>query len=101
MPSQPKPSAVAAMVTGAAIVLVPAIVASPVLGILGLGGAGVAAGSAAAGIQSGLGSVTAGSLFATLQSAGAGGYGVVAVHGVVQAAGAVVGAGGLGAWFRG
>ncbi|KAH7188526.1 uncharacterized protein B0J16DRAFT_382405 [Fusarium flagelliforme] len=89
MPSQPKPSAVAAMVTGAAVVLVPAIVASPVLGILGLGGAGVAAGSAAAGIQSGIGSVAAGSLFATLQSAGAGGYGVAAVHGVVQAAGAV------------
>lgn len=44
MPSQSKPSAVAAMVTGVAIVLVPAIVPSPVLGILGLGGAGVAAG---------------------------------------------------------
>jgi len=44
MPSQPKPSAVAAMVTEVAIVLVPTIVASPILGILGLGGAGVAAG---------------------------------------------------------
>ncbi|RBR17720.1 uncharacterized protein FIESC28_06416 [Fusarium coffeatum] len=101
MPSQSNPGAVAAMVTGAAVVLVPAIIASPVLGFLGFGAAGVPAGTAAAGIQSGIGSVAAGSLFATLQSVGAGGYGVAAVHGVVQAAEAVVGAGGLVTWFRG
>jgi hypothetical protein len=35
-----------------------------------------------------LGSVVAGSTFATLQSAGAGGYGVVIVNGVIQVAGA-------------
>ncbi|KAJ4010330.1 hypothetical protein NW766_008199 [Fusarium irregulare] len=66
MTSQSNPGAVAAMVTGAAVVLVPAIVASPVLGFLGFGAAGVAAGSAAAGIQSGTGSIATGSLFATL-----------------------------------
>ena len=44
MPSQSSPGSVAAMVTGAAVVLVPAIVASPVLGFLGFGAAGVAAG---------------------------------------------------------
>jgi hypothetical protein len=58
-------------------------------------------GSAAAGIQSGIGSVAGGSLFAVLQSAGAGGYGVAAVHGVIQAVGVAVGARGIGAWFRG
>ncbi|KAF5027251.1 hypothetical protein F66182_667 [Fusarium sp. NRRL 66182] len=52
--------------------------------------------SAAAGIQSGIGSVVAPSVFATLQSAGAGGYGVVAVHGAIRAAGAWFGSQGNG-----
>ena len=43
MPSQSNPGAVAAMFTGAAVALVPAIVAGPVLGLLGFGAAGVAA----------------------------------------------------------
>ena len=46
-------------------------------------------GSIAAGIQSTIGSVGAGSWFAALQSAGAGGYGVAIVNGVVQGVGAV------------
>lgn len=43
--------------------------------------------------QAGIGNVVAPSVFATLQSAAAGGYGVAAVHGVVQAAGAAIGSG--------
>ncbi|RGP78152.1 hypothetical protein FLONG3_3721 [Fusarium longipes] len=100
MPPCSNPGAAATIATGLAIVAVPAIVAGPVLGALGFGAAGVAAGSAAAGIQSGIGSVAAGSLFATLQSAAAGGYGVAAVHGVIQVVGAAIGAGGVGALFR-
>ena len=41
------------------------------LAVAGFGTAGVAAGSLAAGIQSGIGNVVAGSLFATAQSVGA------------------------------
>ena len=47
-------------------------------------------GSIAACIQSGLGSVAGGSVFATLQSAGAGGYGLSVVYGGVQALGGIV-----------
>lgn len=47
----------------------------------------------AAGIQSGIGNVVAPSLFATCQSAAAGGYGVAAVNAVVQAGGAILAAG--------
>lgn len=59
-------------------------------------------GSLAATAQSGIGSVVAPSLFATLQSAGAGGYGVPLVYGAVQAAGGtIMGAtGGAAAWFK-
>ncbi|KAH7023699.1 hypothetical protein EDB80DRAFT_49372 [Ilyonectria destructans] len=90
------PVQAAAVGVGAAALVSPAIVASPVLGILGFGANGIVGGSIAAGAQSGIGSVVAPSLFATLQSAGAGGYGVAAVHGVVQGAAA----GGLAArWF--
>ena len=50
------------------------VVAAPLgLAALGFSAGGVVAGSAAAGIQSGIGSVAAGSTFATLQSAGAAG----------------------------
>ncbi|KAF5662393.1 hypothetical protein FHETE_7978 [Fusarium heterosporum] len=91
----------AAIVAGAALIAVPALVAGPLLGIVGFGAGGVVAGSAAAGLQSGIGSVVAPSLFATLQSAGAGGYGVAAVHGVIQGVGAIAAAGGIGNWLRG
>ncbi|KAF9767091.1 hypothetical protein IL306_000386 [Fusarium sp. DS 682] len=101
MPPQQNPGAPAAIAAGVAMITVPALVATPLLAAVGFGAGGIVAGSAAAGIQSGIGSVAAGSLFAVLQSAGAGGYGLAAVHGVVQAVGAVVGAGGIGAFFRG
>ncbi len=48
--------------------------------------------SAAAAVHGSIGNVVSGSLFATLQSAGAGGAGVTVVNGVVQAAGAGVAA---------
>ncbi|WZH44453.1 uncharacterized protein QYS62_005477 [Fusarium acuminatum] len=95
MPALNNTSSTAAIVTGVAVIAVPALVAGPLLGILGFGAAGITAGSAAAGIQSGIGSVIAPGLFATLQSAGAGGYGVAAVHTVVQAAGVLVAAAGV------
>lgn len=52
-------------------------------------------GSAAASIQSGIGSVIVPGPFATLQSAGAGGYGVAAVHTVVRVVNALVAAAGV------
>lgn len=55
-------------------------------------------GSIAAGAQAGIGNVVAPSLFATLQSAGASGYGLAAVTGAAQAVGA---AGGIGALLAG
>lgn len=51
-------------------------------------------GSLAAGVQSSIGNVAAGSTFATLQSAGTGGAGLAAVNGVVQAAGVLMTAAG-------
>ncbi|KIL84250.1 hypothetical protein FAVG1_12487 [Fusarium avenaceum] len=95
MPGLNNTGSATAIVVGVAVVAVPALVAGPLLGALGFGAAGVTAGSAAAGIQSGIGSVVAPGLFATLQSAGAGGYGLAAVHTVVQAAGALVAAAGV------
>ena len=47
-------------------------------------------GSAAAAVQSGIGNVLRGSVFATLQSAAAGGSGLTAVNTAVQVAGAVI-----------
>ncbi|KAK7428482.1 hypothetical protein QQZ08_004920 [Neonectria magnoliae] len=82
---------------GAAVVVAPALVATPALAALGFGANGIVGGSIAAGVQSGIGSVAAPGLFATLQSAGAAGYGLAAVHGTVQ--GVALGAGGIGAWF--
>lgn len=58
-------------------------------------------GSIAAGAQSGIGSVVAPSLFATLQSAGAGGYGASAVYGAVSGAAALGAGGSLAASLRG
>ncbi|KPM37771.1 hypothetical protein AK830_g8803 [Neonectria ditissima] len=92
------PLQAAALGGSAIVVAAPAIVAAPVLAIAGFGANGIVGGSIAAGIQSGMGSVAAGSLFATLQSAGAAGYGLAAVHGAVQAT-AIMGA--FRAWFGG
>ncbi|OHE99464.1 hypothetical protein CORC01_05264 [Colletotrichum orchidophilum] len=70
---------------GSLVVLAaPALVAAPALGAAGFGAQGIVAGSAAAGVQAGIGNVVAPSLFATLQSAGAAGYGAAAVNGAVQ-----------------
>lgn len=53
------------------------ILGAAALPLIGFGAGGVAAGSTAAAWQSGIGAVTAGSLFATLQSLGATGVGTV------------------------
>ena len=59
-------------------------------------------GSSAAAIQSSMGSILSPSLFATLQSAGAGGYGVATVYPVVQAVGGAItsSAGASVAWVK-
>jgi hypothetical protein len=59
-------------------------------------------GSTAAGIQSSIGSVVSPSLFATLQSAGASGYGAATVYSVVQVVGGTIAssAGASLAWVR-
>lgn len=54
--------------------------------------ADVCSGSAAATHQASLSPVAAKSIFSTLQSAGAGGYGLAVANGVVRAGGAVVNA---------
>ena len=73
------------LMIGGAVVAAPCIVASA----LGFGVAGIAAGSVAAGVQSTIGNVVAGSAFATMQSLGATGtfaYGATA-GGATAAAG--------------
>ncbi|KAF1809487.1 hypothetical protein P152DRAFT_516664 [Eremomyces bilateralis CBS 781.70] len=81
--AQERPATIGSI--GASIVLVvfPSIVTLPFLvagGILG----SVGAGTIAAGVQAGIGDVAAGSAFAILQSAGAGGTGLMVVNGIVQ-----------------
>ncbi|KAH7116865.1 hypothetical protein B0J11DRAFT_537742 [Dendryphion nanum] len=75
-------------VYAASCVIVPPLavaVMPPILGVLGWQ-AGVASGSIAAGVQAGLGNAVAGSPFAVLQSAGAGGAGLAVVNGIVGGA---------------
>jgi len=62
----------------------------PVLSAVGFTQAGVAAGSIAAGVQSAIGSVSAGSAFAVLQSIGAAGLGMVGAVAVPVAVPAAV-----------
>lgn len=62
--------------------------------------------SVAAGVQASVGNVAAGSAFATVQSAAAGGYGLAVLTGIVQATGGAIAAvGGIGggvlAWLKG
>ncbi|EEU46606.1 uncharacterized protein NECHADRAFT_79370 [Fusarium vanettenii 77-13-4] len=95
------PKAAVAVGAGVLVCAVPALVAAPALGLTGFGANGIVGGSLAAGAQSGIGSVVAPSLFATLQSAGAGGYGLSAVYGAVQGAAAVGAGGSLAASFGG
>lgn len=82
-----------AVIAGAGIILIfPGLVTTPTLWVLGFGSEGVGAGSAAALAHSYIGDVVAGSAFATLQSAGAGGYGVVVVNGIASTGALAVGA---------
>ncbi|EGX44182.1 hypothetical protein AOL_s00210g54 [Orbilia oligospora ATCC 24927] len=91
--------AIGGIAVGGTIALT-AILSPLILPVLGFGGAGVGAGSIAAGWQSAIGIVEAGSIFALCQSAGAGGAaGAAAITavalggtGTVVAAGAVAGA---------
>ncbi|KAL6702217.1 hypothetical protein J3F84DRAFT_27146 [Trichoderma pleuroticola] len=86
--------------TGLLVVAAPAVLTAPIMGLAGAAGftpAGIAASSAASAIHAGIGNVAVGSIFATLQSAAAGGYGVGVLAGAAQTAGgAVAGAGGVG-----
>ncbi|TLD26612.1 hypothetical protein PspLS_04369 [Pyricularia sp. CBS 133598] len=82
-----KAAAIAIGAVGTAMVAAPGLFVLPVLASIGFGGSGPIAGGIAASVQSGMGNVLAPSLFATLQSAAMGGYGVTAVLGTVQAAG--------------
>ncbi|UKZ48582.1 hypothetical protein TrVGV298_002807 [Trichoderma virens] len=86
--------------TGLLVVAAPAILTAPAMGLAGAAGftpAGIAASSAASAMHAGIGNVAVGSIFATLQSAATGGYGVAVLTGAAQTAGgAVAGVGGLG-----
>jgi hypothetical protein len=97
---------------GLVLVVAPATVAAPGLAAVGFGAHGIIAGvftlsspsflnasqvntvsvlaSSAATAQSSMGSIVAPSLFATLQSAGAGGYGVATVYPAVQVVGGAI-----------
>ncbi|CAI7669616.1 unnamed protein product [Penicillium palitans] len=87
---------------GVAVVAAPKLVIAPILSGLGLNAGGVAAGSYAEAVQSSIGNVVTDSLFATGQSAGAGGLGSVAVNTAAQECGALTGMGSAGfAWFKG
>ncbi|KAM7216266.1 hypothetical protein V8F06_008385 [Rhypophila decipiens] len=79
---------------GLAVVVAPALVTAPLLGLAGFGSSGIVGGSMAAGIQAGIGNVVAGSTFATLTSAGMGGYGAAAVAAAGQAVGGMTAAAG-------
>ena len=63
---------------------------------LGFGGAGIVAGSVAAGIQAAIGNVAAGSIFAVCTS-----LGMTGVFASTAAVGAILGAGGLAAYIKG
>ncbi|KAI1214430.1 uncharacterized protein F4807DRAFT_456072 [Annulohypoxylon truncatum] len=82
------PKSTAAYGVSGVALIAPAIIAGPALAAVGFGANGIAGASLAAGAQASIGNVAAGSLFATLQSAGMAGYGAAIVNGVVQAGGA-------------
>ncbi|KAL4776240.1 hypothetical protein BDW60DRAFT_203289 [Aspergillus nidulans var. acristatus] len=95
------PGSAASTAAGIAVIAAPGLVVVPTLSILGFGPGGVQACSFAASAQSVVGNVAAGSTFATLQSAGAGGAGSAVINGVAQAGGLAVGIGNVGlAWVR-
>ncbi|KAG8630678.1 hypothetical protein KVT40_002297 [Elsinoe batatas] len=90
---------VAVAATGFSVLVAPAIVSAPALLMSGFGSTGVVAGTAAATTQSTLGNVAAGSVFATLQSAGAGGFGLAAINGAIQIGGGLIAMLGFGITF--
>ncbi|CBF81248.1 hypothetical protein AN5765.2 [Aspergillus nidulans FGSC A4] len=91
------PGAAASTVVGIAVIAAPGFVVSPTLTMLGFGPGD----SLAATAQSVVGNVAAGSTFATLQSAGAGGAGLAVIDGAVQAGGLAVGIWRMGlTWIR-
>ncbi|KAL1861569.1 hypothetical protein Daus18300_008832 [Diaporthe australafricana] len=85
---------------GVPFIVAPMAAAAPVLGAAGFGSSGIVGGSVAAGSMGS--GVAAGSAFAYVQSAAMGGYGVAAVSGAVQGAGAAVAgiSGGLATWIQ-
>ncbi|WWC64104.1 uncharacterized protein I303_106711 [Kwoniella dejecticola CBS 10117] len=80
------PYQTAVIIGSGVIVVCPGLVTGPALQIIGLTSEGVRRASLASMIQSGIGNVPAGSLFAIGQSAAAGGAGVTYVNGLAQAA---------------
>ncbi|KAL2138697.1 hypothetical protein VTI28DRAFT_6370 [Corynascus sepedonium] len=84
------PIMTAAIVGGVLFTVAPHLLVTPALNAAGFSANGVVSGSIAAGAQSSIGNVAAGSAFATLQSAGAGGAGATVVNGIIQTAGASV-----------
>jgi len=81
------------VIAGAVVGGVTTVVALPVVAsVIGFGGAGVVAGSIAAGAQASIGNVVAGSTFAALQSAGVLGFAVSTKLAVGAAGAAATGA---------
>ncbi|EHK25589.1 uncharacterized protein TRIVIDRAFT_229678 [Trichoderma virens Gv29-8] len=102
-----KQNSVPIAVAGAGIFIaaVPGIITGPIMGIAGLMGftsGGIAAASIASGAQASIGSVAAGSGFAVMQSAAAGGYGLGILTGIVQAVGGITAASyyGINSWVN-
>ncbi|KAJ5544598.1 hypothetical protein N7535_007007 [Penicillium sp. DV-2018c] len=85
--------------TGAILLAAPGLATAPVLSAIGFTTSGIQAGSAAAAAHSGIGNIVAGSAMAIERSAGAGGYGLAIVNGVVQLVGAVM-AFGSAVWIK-
>ncbi|KAG6212531.1 hypothetical protein E4U35_004838 [Claviceps purpurea] len=100
MRSREEKALTAALVGTGGLVAVPGLIAAPMLGLLGFGSLGPGAGTVAALIQSLIGNVAAGSLFAILQSAGMGGAGALALGTLLSGFGigiaGIVGIAGLG-----
>ncbi|KAG6289763.1 hypothetical protein E4U46_002328 [Claviceps purpurea] len=100
MRSREEKALTAALLGTGGLVAVPGLIAAPMLGLLGFGSLGPGAGTVAALIQSLIGNITAGSLFAMLQSAGMGGAGALALGTLLSGFGigiaGIVGIAGLG-----
>ncbi|KAI1164600.1 hypothetical protein F5B18DRAFT_614620 [Nemania serpens] len=84
------PGKAAAIGVGAVCIVAPMFVATPALEAVGFSASGVRYGSFAAEIQAGIGNVVSPSIFATVQSAQAAGYGIVPVSAAVQELGVLI-----------